>query len=511
MSNICGIDLGTTYSAISKLNSVGKPEIAPNGDGSRMIPSVIYFDDSKTWVGEIARNMSEIDHTRYVEIVKRYMGDEYYPHLVQNKRWTPEDLSAIILSKIKLDFENQYGKIDSCVITVPAYFDEVRRGATMNAAKKAGLNIIGIVNEPTAAGLFYATQFNISGKTVVFDLGGGTFDVTLLDVKTTSSAEKDIEIITSVGDHELGGKDFDIEIANFINEKYKEKFNTLYSETPEQYNHLLKVSELLKKDLSKLDIVKTSISGNKGTLTLEISRIEFEAMIAKYFAKIEMLIESALIEGNIQASDVKQVILVGGSSRLPLVEKSLKKIFFKSPMRVGNMDESVSLGATIYAALQTLNSDDALLDSKAKTEIGGIALTDVCNHSYGTLSVSYDEDIEKERLENTILIPKNTKLPYSITKTFYTISEGQTKIDISITQGESSYPDEVNILKQFEMSLPPNRPSSQPVEITYSYDRNQRMRCLFKDLNSGRSEVVEISAEDIESDESMNLDEFLNF
>lgn len=507
MSQIVGIDLGTTFSAIARLNTMGRPEISPLGDGERIIPSAIYFDDSKTLVGENARYKSQVDSTRYVEVVKRYMGEEYYPREILGKKWHPSDLSSIILRKIAHDFESQYGPIESAVITVPAYFDETRRKATMDAALKAEIKIAGIVNEPTAAGLYYATVHNIKGTTLVFDLGGGTFDVTLLDVKQKDQSF-DIQIITSQGDHQLGGKDFDYVIVKDIAKKYESLYGNNLLETPEKEFHILGEAELIKKELSQSNQVKRVIYGHDGPLTYEISIEEFEGLIAPFFAKIEMLIENLLEDAKLKPNQIDQIVLAGGSSRIPLVNKTLKRIFSQEPLKVGNLDESVALGAALYSGLQAIENDTVELSEAVQETLNRVHLTDVANHSYGTLVI---KDNHSDVRVNTFIIPKNTPIPAEISKTFYTVADNQTGIEINITQGESEDPYGVNILSRKKMQIPGNRPAGQPIEVTYSYDKNQRMRCEFLDVNSGALEVIELSTDPDASQPQQNLDDFINF
>jgi molecular chaperone DnaK len=223
MGNVVGIDLGTTYSAISKINQYGAPEIVTVGDNAeRMIASILYFgSDKTTYVGKAAIDRLEIekDQSKFVKLVKRYMGEDYFPFEIEGKKWTPSELSGILLARMKKDFEAQYGKIDKCIISVPAYFDEKRRQATMQAGKLAGLPVIGIVNEPTAAALLYAKEFKVKGTSLVFDLGGGTFDVTLLKINYPN-----IEILASEGDRDLGGARFDELIKKHGEEKVGKQF-----------------------------------------------------------------------------------------------------------------------------------------------------------------------------------------------------------------------------------------------------------------------------------------------
>ena len=508
MSKIVGIDLGTTFSAISQLNHSGKPEIAPLSDGERIIASALYFDEDKTLVGEIAQNKAQIDSNRYADFVKRYMGEEYYPHKVNGRQFTPSELSSIILGKIKHDFEQMNGPIESAVITVPAYFDEARRQATMDAAVLAKIPLEGIINEPTAAGLYYASLFNIEGKTLVFDLGGGTFDVTMLDI-FKKNGQIQVEIITSQGDHLLGGKDFDFEIAKDIDEQFEAKFGVKYSTTPEKKYSLVSEAEIIKKELSKVDEVTRVIYSENGSVQYHLDRARFESLIAPFFAKIEMLIENVIEDSGIRQID--QILLVGGSSRMPLVEKTLQSMFSITPLKVGNLDESVSLGAAIYCGLQNLEKNAASLNQESREELSKLSLTDVANHSYGTIALAHSEEYGEPIQQNSFIIPKDTKLPAEITETFYTLVKNQTELKMTVTQGESKDPFGVNILVEKIMELPDGRPAHQPIEITYSYDKNQRMKCVFYDVNANIREVIELDTEVIDVSEQSDIDEMVNF
>ena len=508
MNKIVGIDLGTTFSAISQLSHSGKPEIAPLSDGERIIASAIYFDNDTTLVGEIAKNKAQIDANRYADFIKRYMGEEHYPHMVRGKQFTPSELSSIILAKIKHDYEQLNGPIESAIITVPAYFDETRRQATMDAARLAKIPLEGIINEPTAAGLYYASLYDVEGKTLVFDLGGGTFDVTMLDIFKQDGQIK-VEIITSQGDHQLGGKDFDFEIANDIDRQYEAEYGVQYSTSPEKKYSLVNEAEIIKKELSKLDEATRVIYGEAGSIQYTINRRHFEDLIAPFFAKIEMLIENVIEDSEVDTVD--QILLVGGSSRIPLVNKTLQSMFKITPLKVGNLDESVSLGAAIYCGLQNLEKNSSSMSEESREELGKLSLTDVANHSYGTISLDFSEEYGQQVDQNTFIIPKNTKLPAKITKTFYTVSENQTKLEMTVTQGESTDPYGVNILAQRIMELPGGRPKHQPVEITYSYDKNQRMKCEFHDVNANIRETIEIDTNVVDVSESSDVEDMINF
>ena len=325
MTNIVGIDLGTTFSALSILNAIGKPEIIPNADGERLTPSAIFFDEENSdivRVGIEAINSRHLNAQRSVRWIKRHMGDANYRKKIDSKDWTPVELSALILKKLKQDCSVEHGDICDAVISVPAHFDEVRRKATMEAGKIAGLNVIGIVNEPVAAALYYATTRQVSGTVMVYGLGGGTFDVTIMEVKG-----HDMNIICSQGDHALGGIDFDQKILEILEQKYKEKFKTELIGSDEDRAKYEDEAEDIKKTLSRRDVAKKMLYGPAGNMRVEITREMFEKAIAPLMDRADILVEVALGEAGIEPAGIGKVLLVGGSTRIPLVQQRLEKMF----------------------------------------------------------------------------------------------------------------------------------------------------------------------------------------
>ena len=274
MGNIAGIDLGTTYSTLAILNSIGKPQIVPNADGERLTPSAIYFDedDSETIrVGIEAINSRYVNPDRVVRWIKRYMGDPDFKKTIDGHDWTAPELSSLILKKLKQDAEAEHGPIQDVVISVPAHFDEVRRKATMDAGTMIGLNVIGIVNEPVAAALYYATSNQVDGKVMVYDLGGGTFDITLLDVKGHN-----MNIICSQGDHALGGVDFDRIVLEMLKQYYQDHMSTDFITTSEEQAKYEDEAEDIKKTLSRRQVAKKLLYGPAGSLKIEVTREMFE-------------------------------------------------------------------------------------------------------------------------------------------------------------------------------------------------------------------------------------------
>ena len=489
MGNIAGIDLGTTYSTLAILNSIGKPQIVPNADGERLTPSAIYFDedDSETIrVGIEAINSRYVNPDRVVRWIKRYMGDPDFKKTIDGHDWTAPELSSLILKKLKQDAEAEHGPIQDVVISVPAHFDEVRRKATMDAGTMIGLNVIGIVNEPVAAALYYATSNQVDGKVMVYDLGGGTFDITLLDVKGHN-----MNIICSQGDHALGGVDFDRIVLEMLKQYYQDHMSTDFITTSEEQAKYEDEAEDIKKTLSRRQVAKKLLYGPAGSLKIEVTREMFENAISSSLARTDLLVKVALDEANLKPSDIDHVLLVGGSSRIPAVHRRLEAMFGFPPKASVNVDECVALGAALQAGLTLLRQDPKAVSAGVASGLSDVKLTDVCNHSYGTICAPLDAETGERVVENRIILKKNTALPCEQTQTFYTLYEGQRELTATITQGEDTDPEYVHIIGTKTFELPANRPAQQPVEITYSYDLNQRMHCRFKDVNSGQ--ILEVN------------------
>ena len=490
MTNIVGIDLGTTFSSLAILNAIGKPEIIPNADGERLTPSAIFFDEEDAElirVGIEAINSRRLNAERAVRWIKRHMGDADYHRTIDNKDWTPEELSALILKKLRQECSVEHGEITDAVISVPAHFDEVRRKATMDAGTLAGLNVIAIVNEPVAAALYYATTRKVSGKVLVYDLGGGTFDVTIISVE-----DHQMNIICSQGDHALGGIDFDREILALLEQSYKDKFNTELINSDEDRAKYEDEAEDIKKTLSRRRIAKKMLYGPAGSMRMEISREMFEQAVSSLMSRIDILLEVALEEADIKPSEIDKVLLVGGSSRIPLVRQQLKKMFGSAPETTVNVDECVALGAALHAGLTMLREKPEQVPAGISGGLGNINLVDVCNHSYGTICAPIDKETGKRIIENRIILKKNTPLPCQDSQMFYTVSKGQTELEVTITQGEDNAPEYVNKIATNKLKLPPNRPAKCPVKVTYSYDLNQRMQCSFEDVESGQALEVDL-------------------
>ncbi|HOM77494.1 MAG TPA: Hsp70 family protein, partial [Anaerohalosphaeraceae bacterium] len=354
MSTIAGIDLGTIFSALARLNGIGRPEIVPNSEGERITPSAVYFDeeeDGAIRIGLEAINCRQLNPERAVRWIKRHMGDPAWKKTIDGRDWTPQEISSLILKKLKQDCSVE-GEIKDVVISVPAHFDETRRKATMDAGTLAGLNVIGIINEPVAAALYYATTQKVCGRVMVYDLGGGTFDVTILDVDGSS-----IDIVCSQGDHALGGVDFDKKIIEMFEDAYRKEYRTELIQNEQDRAKYEDEAEDIKKTLSRRNIVRKLLYGPAGSMRIEITRQQFEEAVEPLMGRIEMLIEVALEEAKCTVKDIHKVLLAGGSTRMPIVQQRLEKKFGFPPEIAVNVDECVALGAAIHAGLTLLRDN----------------------------------------------------------------------------------------------------------------------------------------------------------
>lgn len=481
MSKICGIDLGTTFSAIAHLNELGRPEVVSNSDGDRILHSAAYFDaKGVVHVGQEAINSRHEDVSRSVRWIKRRMMDPDYKTTIDGKEYTPSELSSFILKKLVQDAVPQIGEVTDVVISIPTNFGEVARKATMDAGKLAGLNVVGIVNEPTAAALYYAMSYKISGRVLIFDLGGGTLDLSIGNIRG-----KDIQIMASLGDQVLGGFDFDQQLVNFFEDKYRAMTGGELCCAPEERAEVEDYAEVIKKSLSKKTAVAVRLRGDAGSIRFEVLRSDFDKLIASHLARMEMLVESILAEVKLEMKEIQSVLLVGGSSRIPAVQNMLTRLFGYAPSVVGNVDECVCLGAALYAGFRLMEDDPSRVEIGVAKGLGDIAMAEVCNHSYGALAVKLNAMTQKRELVNRFIIPKNTKVPCSVNHTFYTTSDDQKWVAAMVTQGESVDPKTVETVASGKLALPAGRPLGSPIAITYSYDKNQRMKCVFSDQKAG--------------------------
>ncbi len=487
---IAGIDLGTTYSAIAVLNQLGRPEIVPTLDGERILPSALYFleNEGRVVTGVEAINSRYDDTDLCVRWIKHHMGDREYSVKINGIDWSPAEISALLLKKLSEDASVALGKpVTDVVITVPANFGEIARKATMDAGKLAGLNVLGLVNEPTAAAFYYAVSHQIGGRMLIFDLGGGTFDVSVADIK-----EQNVQIICSGGDRNLGGRHFDESLLAYLQDVYKEEKDGELFDSNEGRAEIEDYLEEIKKSLSRRDKVNVRLNGCSGPLRLELSREKFSELIQPHLSRIRLLIENVVEESGGNISDFDGVLMVGGSSRIPAVNDLIREMFNFEPMTVGNVDECVALGAALCAGFRKISESTDGVGAGIVSGLNETVLRDVCNHSYGTTALKRDELTGRPELKNVILIKKNTQIPCEVTQYFLTTAEDQREIAADVTQGESEDLNMVVHLAQDVLQLPPGRPAGKRVEITYSYDMNERVKCVFKDVESGMEKEFDV-------------------
>lgn len=471
MAKYVGIDLGTTLSGLAYLKSDGSPEIVPNADGERLTASVVYFDahEDVKLVGSAARDGG--DPARTIFQIKRHMDDPDYVTDIDGKKWAPSEISALILAKLKRDCERIIGEIEEVVITVPANFNELARKSTIAAAEMAGMKVKRLVNEPTAAAVYYAQTQNVQGRVLVFDLGGGTLDVTILQVTGDT-----IRILTSEGARHLGGSNFDDLLLVLFDEQYRSQTGQDLFSDERHRRRILQSAEDAKKMLSKLQRVNDTVANdlNSGIARIDLSRDGFEDLIRGMLTRTLLLVEQALDSAGLTAKEVDHVVLVGGSTRIPKVKKVLEKFFGKTPKSCGNVDECVALGAALFAK------------SSARIQ-------EVCNASYGTLAMVYNAATGEEKLANSVVIPKNSLIPCSQTQIYQTSEDNEQVIEVDITQGEDEDPRFVDVIGRLTLEVPPGRPKGCEVEVTFSYDANQRVQARVSDRQSGRSKEVAVS------------------
>jgi len=467
-----GIDLGTSTSALAHVRADGNPEIVPNADGERLTPSVVFFDrfEGVKLIGSAAKDGGDPERT--VRHIKKRMDDPSFVVEMDGEKWTPTEISALILSKLRKDCAKIIGHIEDVVITVPANFNELARKATVTAGRLAGLKVRRIVNEPTAAALYYAHTQSLRGRVLVYDLGGGTLDITILDIEGDN-----VDILLSEGARHLGGSDFDEILIDLIGQKYLEQNGRELILDSAQRRRLLAMSEDTKKRLSKLNVVSEKIGSEEhGLAEVELTRDDFEEAIKRLLTRTIMLLEQALDTLGLTPQDIDHVVLVGGSTRIPKVQELLTRQFGKPPVSCGNVDECVALGAALFA-------------QRARR------VSEVCNHSYGTLALIEDALTGVARVQNSVVIPKNTPIPCSMSQTYVTSENNEELIEVEITQGEDHDPRYVDIVGKISLRVPPGRPAGCAVTVTYSYDENQRVRAQVYDEESGLRKDVDIEYE----------------
>lgn len=474
MKEVVGIDLGTTFSAIAYVNRHGKPEIIANREGERITPSVVLFDGDTPIVGTAAKRSAIAEPLNVVQFVKRQMGNPSWKFRTENgDSYAPEEISAIILKRLKEDAEQMLGAaIDNAVITVPAYFNDAQRKATHDAGRIAGLNVMRIINEPTAAALSYGFEKIQEPNTIlVYDLGGGTFDVTIMQAN-----KGEIKVIATGGDKNLGGFDWDNEIMTFLNDEFKNHDGPDIFDEPAWEQDLRDKAEIAKKTLSARDKTSVFLSAGGKNLSVDLTREQFENLTAPLLNRTATIMEFVLDDARMKWQDIDKILLVGGSTRMKAVSAMIERVTGKSPSKEVHPDEVVATGAAIQAALIQAKGGSA-----ERSLFPVVKIEDVNSHSLGIVALDqHGKDI------NSIILKKDTHIPCKVSDVFCTVTDNQTELRIRVTEGEDSDLNAVTIHGETVLKIPPY-PRGAPVEVFFEYDHDGIIHVTVVDLTAKKS------------------------
>ncbi|WP_100402304.1 molecular chaperone DnaK [Bacillus sp. FJAT-42315] len=483
MSKIIGIDLGTTNSCVAVLEG-GEAKVIPNPEGNRTTPSVVAFKNGERQVGEVAKRQA-ITNPNTIMSVKRHMGTAH-KETIEGKEYSPQEISAMILQHLKSYAEEYLGeKVEKAVVTVPAYFNDAERQATKDAGKIAGLEVERIINEPTAAALAYGMDKMDEDQTIlVYDLGGGTFDVSILEL-----GDGVFEVRSTAGDNRLGGDDFDQVIIDYLVQEFKKENGIDLSQDKMAMQRLKDAAEKAKKDLSGVTSTQISLpfitAGEAGPLHLELtlSRAKFDELSANLVERTMGPVRQALQDADMSASELDKVILVGGSTRIPAVQEAIRKATGKEPHKGVNPDEVVAMGAAVQGGVLTGDVKD-------------VVLLDVTPLSLG---------IETMGGVFTKLIDRNTTIPTSKSQVFSTAADSQTAVDIHVLQGERSMAAANKTLGRFQLADIPPAPRGIPqIEVTFDIDKNGIVNVSAKDMGTGKQQNITIKSSSGLSDEEID-------
>jgi molecular chaperone DnaK len=492
MTQAIGIDLGTTFSAVAFINGNGRPEIVKNREGETITPSVVLFQGDIPLVGAMAKRSAVMAPDDVVQFVKRQIGDPDWRFTASSgAEYTAEQVSGVILKRLKEDAELALDRLcPDVVITVPAYFDDARRRATTDAGTIAGFNVLRVLNEPTAAALAYGLDEMQAGTCLVYDLGGGTFDVTVLRI-----ADGVFDVLSTTGDRNLGGFDFDNALMRWVNQQVLDQDGPDLLEDDRLDADLRDKCEMAKRMLSTTPQARVFMSASGKNFQIQVTREQFESLTADLLQRTHDMMDEALEDAGVTYTGIDRVLLVGGSTRMPMVGEMVTRVTGKQPELSVNPDEAVALGAAIQADIVAAESRG---QSPGLASGRPLVVRDVCSQSLGIIALEDEMGRSVER--NSVIIAHNSKIPHKEKRNYQTVQNNQTQLEIKVTEGDDRDVNYVTVVGKSLLRIPPY-PAGAPIEVIMSYDIDGVIHVEVIDSTSGQH------LGEFEIDREANLDQ----